>query len=371
MSMVKVDCAIIRGGTTKGIYLDQSRLPGDAVQRDRFILSLFGSPDTRQINGLGGADPLTSKVAIVAHSPNPEIDIDYTSGEVGIDEAVINYSTMCGNLASGAALYAVEHGLVNKVEPLTEVRIRNCNTGKRLTAYIPIVNGNYVMSLSESVDGVAGYGADLNLAFHDPAGSITGELLPTGRPQNEVVVDGETVPCSIVDCGTLYGFLDASCFGLSGTESPRALDNDESFKNKIEVIREQIADLISGTQGISYTARQVKIAVVASSSQGGWAAPGEPVALTARVINRYKTHKAYPVTGAICLNAAAAIHGTLVQRMAGQSEGMCAIRIMHPTGAISVHSRFEQQGDYCQIRETKVSRSARVLMCGTAYAWLD
>src|SRR5690606_39245526 len=156
---------------------------------DQLILSLFGSPDVRQINGLGGADPLTSKVAIIGKSSDPDTDIDYTSGEVGIDEASINYSTMCGNLASGAALFAVEFGMVSLTEPVTEVRIHNTNTGKRITALVPVADQTCVLGPS-SVAGVSGNGCELRLKFHDPAGPITGELLPTGRPIDEIQIKG-------------------------------------------------------------------------------------------------------------------------------------------------------------------------------------
>lgn len=364
----KIECAIIRGGTTKGVYINGNELPENVDDRDRLILSLFGSPDTRQINGIGGADPLTSKVAIIKAASVPGADIDYTSGEVGIDEAAINYSTMCGNLASGAALFAIEFGLVSPVEPITEVRIHNLNTGKRITALVPIRDGLAVMSLSKPVDGVSGYGCDLSLKFHDPAGSITGELLPTGGSVDEIrLPDGQMFPVSIVDCGTLYGFLSAQDLGISGEESSRELDNNELFKDLVELVREEIAKLISEKLGRTYLSRQVKVAVVSQSLDHEGDTRLVEHDIVARVINRYKTHKAYPVTGAICLSAAAAIKGTLVQRVIGDTEHSCMVRISHPSGSIPVLSRFSCEEGICRITETEVRRSARVLMRGIGF----
>ncbi|MDQ2076203.1 PrpF domain-containing protein [Marinimicrobium sp. ABcell2] len=364
MTIHRLECAIVRGGTTKGVFIDGAALPDDPKRRDQLILSLFGSPDTRQINGLGGGDPLTSKVAIMRRVDGSDVDLEYLSGEVGIDEAIINFSTMCGNLAAGAGLYAVEAGWVKKTEPVTTVRIRNGNTGKRLTAFIPIASGACVMAPSGAVDGAAGYGAEMSLAFHDPAGAITGQLLPTGSATDTLTLAHEQpVPCSIVDCGTLYGFVHASSFGLSGHESPRELDNNTAFKETMEHLREQVAITLTERSGNAYTSRQIKMAIVA-------AAEDAPAKVISRVINRYKTHKAFPVTGAICLSAAAAVDGTLVHELVGNSKGLCRIGIGHPTGALSVRSSFEvEQGAY-KILETVVNRSARVLMEGVAYAYL-
>jgi 2-methylaconitate cis-trans-isomerase PrpF len=364
MNIHRLECAIVRGGTTKGVFIDGAALPEDPKRRDQLILSLFGSPDSRQINGLGGGDPLTSKVAILRRVNSSDVDLEYTSGEVGIDEAVINYSTMCGNLAAGAGLYAVEAGWVEKTEPVTTVRIRNGNTGKRLSAYIPVVSGACVMAPSDSVGGAAGYGAEMSLAFHDPAGAITGRLLPTGLAVDTLVLARERlVACSVVDCGTLYGFVHAASLGLSGHENPRELDNDTAFKESIEHLREQVAIILSERIGKAYSSRQIKMAIVTAGE-------GAPAKVISRVINRYKTHKAYPVTGAICLSAAAAIEGTVVNELVGTSKGLCCIGIAHPTGALSVRSSFDMEQGNCKILETVVNRSARVLMEGVAYAYL-
>ena len=358
-------CALIRGGTTKGVFIDGADLPDDPVQRDQLLLALFGSPDARQINGLGGGDPLSSKVAIVRRAPADDVDVEYLSGEVGIDEGTINYSTLCGNLAAGAGLYALDAGWVERTEPVTTVRIRNSNTGKRVTATIPLTAGACTMAPCHLVDGTAGYGTGVSLAFHDPAGAITGHLLPTGEPINIFTLTGRgSIRCSIVDCGTLYGFVPAQDLGVRADDRPLELDVDAVFKEAVESLREQIAFAVSARLGKIYCPQQVKVAIVGATG-------ATPKRVTSRVINRYKTHKAYPVSGAICLSAAAAIEGTVVHELVGKGDGACSIDIVHPTGAMTVHTTFEMDQGRCKILQSVVNRSARILMQGVAYAYLE
>ncbi|MDH5229678.1 MAG: hypothetical protein OEZ58_20545 [Gammaproteobacteria bacterium] len=363
MSVIKLECAIVRGGTTKGVFIDRTQLPENEDQRDQVILSLFGSPDVRQINGLGGGDPLTSKVALINRSPEPGIDIDYQSGEVGIDEASINYSTMCGNLASGAALFALEMGLAKKQSPFSEVKIRNLNTGKYLTAMIPMEADDFVFKLCKDVDGVAGYGNEVNLRFNDPAGSITGSLLPTGEAVDQIQINEKVFACSIVDCGTLYAFFDAKSFALSGHESPAQLDAKEEFKELVEQLREAVANKVSTRQKTEYLAKQIKIAIFTFNDEKQNPVSGE---VTARVINRYKTHKAYPVTGAICISAATMISGSLLYADDNSEINTKSMRIQHPSGVIVTETAIEKQDEHFKIRYTMINRTANLLVKGVS-----
>ncbi len=369
MATHEVTCALIRGGTTKGVFIDGADLPDDSARRDKLLLALFGSPDVRQINGLGGGDPLSSKVAIVRRTPEDDVDMEYLSGEVGIDEGTINYTTLCGNLAAGAALYALEAGWVPRTEPVATVRLRNSNTGKRLTASIPLKAGACAMRLCKLIDGTAGYGTEMSLAFHDPAGAITGHLLPSGRTTDTFTLasHGE-VRGSIVDCGTLYGFVPAEALGLRGDERPLELDADAGFKSAVESIREQIAFAVSANLGEAYCPQQVKVAIIGSV---GVTADTMVKSVTSRVINRYKTHKAYPVSGAICLSAAGVIPGTVVHELLGQTDAPSTLHIVHPTGTMAVSTSFEIAHGQCKITQSVVNRSARVLMQGVAYAYVE
>lgn len=373
MEMIELPCAIIRGGTSKGIYIEGGDLPNDLELRDKIIVSLFGSPDPRQIDGLGGADPLTSKVAIVSPSLKTDADVDYTSGEVGIVEQIVNYGTMCGNLASGVGLFAIAHGMVEITEPITTIRIFNINSRKYLTAHIPIENGEPALIGDLSISGVAGTGPEIRLAFEDPAGAITGQLLPTQSPTDRIESDaGNLVDCSIIDAGTLYAFVQAQQLGIQGTETPEALDNNSQFKNSIETLRNNVAVHLSNKlllEKNSLPPKKIKVAIVANPSDH-LLSNGKPVTvgeidIIARIINKYKTHKAYAVSGAICLSAASILDGTVVNRIYAPTVSPSRIRIGHPGGVIEAATSYSKN-DKTLILQTEVKRTARIIMDGVA-----
>ncbi|MHB9099852.1 MAG: PrpF domain-containing protein, partial [Syntrophales bacterium] len=182
-------CTIMRGGTSKGIFLMEKELPRDAALRDRIILAIFGSPDLRQIDGLGGADSLTSKLAIIAPAAEPDRDINYTFGAVGIEKAFVDYSSNCGNISSAVGPYAVDKGLVKAVEPFTVVRIYNTNTGKMIHAKVPVRKGRFAPDGDYEIAGCPGTAARIELSFMDPGGATTGRLLPTGHAVDEVILE--------------------------------------------------------------------------------------------------------------------------------------------------------------------------------------
>ena len=193
----------MRGGTSKGAYLYTPDLPADPQMRDEVILSLYGSPDARQIDGVGGADPLTSKVALVGPSSVEGADLDYTFGYVGIKDAVVDYEGNCGNISSGVGIFAILRGLIEPVEPITVVRINNTNTNKIIEAHIPVQDGMPVLTGDFAIDGVPGTAAKIMLYFQSPAGSKTGKLLPTGNVRDEITLaSGKTIEVSLVDSAT-------------------------------------------------------------------------------------------------------------------------------------------------------------------------
>ncbi len=363
MTSYILECGIVRGGTTKGVFLDSRQLPDDRELQNRLLLSLFGSPDTRQVNGLGGGDPLTSKVALIEPSSCPNADIDYLSGEVGIDEATVNYSTMCGNLASGVALFAFTAKMVKAEGSELCVRIRNLNTGKYLSSKLQLEDGVPMMASSDKIDGVGGMGVKVSLCFLTPAGSITGRLLPTQNATDNILLEGKKNLVSIVDCGTLYAFIDAGSLGLEGNESPEYIDSQLYLRGQVESIRDQVAVLISSSLGKQFYSKQVKIAIfntdVATCDFD----------VEARVINRYKTHKAYPVSGAICLSAAVMIPGTITYKAHGNHPQQ-SVKIAHPRGVIETLSHIDAR-DEIEVISTSVDRSARVIMNGCAVVELE
>ena len=366
MQEYELECAIVRGGTTKGVYLDPRQLPADDNLRDRILLSLMGSPDIRQINGLGGSDPLTSKVALISPSSHPDADVDYLSGEVNIDEPSINYSTMCGNLASGVALFAQAIGLVSSIDASHPVRIRNLNTGKLLFAAADMHNGELRYVRAEAIDGVQGFGTKIDLSFHDPAGPITGQLLPTGEVLEQLSVNGKLYSTSIVDCGTLYAFFRATELDLSGRESAETIDATTNTRELIEELRGRAAEKISNTLNRKIAPKQIKIALVSAIPEK----ERSTADIVARVVNRYKTHKVYPVTGALCLSAAALIPGTIVHEYIKPEGPTATIRIAHPSGIMQAGS-MRAQCDHLHIEAANIHRSARILMRGHAHVIID
>lgn len=366
MQEYDLECAIVRGGTTKGVYLDSRQLPDDTGLRDRILLSLLGSPDIRQINGLGGSDPLTSKVALIRPSEHPDADIDYLSGEVNIDVASINYSTMCGNLASGVALFARAIGLVNNFDSAHPIRIRNLNTGKFLSALPQVQDGVQPFIRAGNIDGVQGYGIEIDLSFHDPAGPITGKLLPTDDALNTLSIAGSNYSTSIVDCGTLYAFFLAGELGLTGRESAETIDAALGTCNLIEQLRGAAAELLSRHLDRAMEPKQLKISVISEIPE----AERSTTDIVARVVNRYKTHKVYPVTGAICLSAAALIPGTLVHSCIRPSGTTTTVRIAHPSGTMQTGSILAGAGQW-HIESANIHRTARLLMLGRAQVIID
>lgn len=205
----------MRGGTSKGIFLMEEDLPQDSHLRDRIILAIFGSPDIRQIDGLGGADSLTSKLALIAPSKGPDRDVDYTFGAVGINQPFVDYSANCGNISSAVGPYAIAQGLIRAEEPFTTVRIFNTNTRKMIHAKVPTKRGKVVSEGDYAIQGVPGTGAKIELSFMDPGGALTGKLLPTGNEVDEIVLEtGEKLSVTIVDAGNPTAFVLAQDLGL-------------------------------------------------------------------------------------------------------------------------------------------------------------
>jgi 2-methylaconitate cis-trans-isomerase PrpF len=174
-----IRCVIMRGGTSKGIFFHEHDLPADAAPRDAAILALMGSPDPRQVNGLGGADPLTSKIAIIGSAKRHDVDVTYTFGQVGIDQSYVSYSANCGNLSAAVGVYAIEEGMIEAVDPVTTVRIYNTNTRQILIAHVPVIRGAPAVEGNYAISGVPGSGAEIRLDFSQTSGATTGSMLPS------------------------------------------------------------------------------------------------------------------------------------------------------------------------------------------------
>ncbi len=364
-------CTIMRGGTSKGIFLMEGDLPQDPELRDRIILAVFGSPDIRQIDGLGGADSLTSKLALISPSHEPDRDINYTFGAVGIDQPFVDYSANCGNISSAVGPFAIEQRLVRPEEPFTTVKIFNTNSRRMIHAKVPVKKGKVVYEGDYEIAGVPRAGAKIELSFMDPGGGVTERLLPTGHAIDEVTLDtGEKFFTTIVDAGNLTAFIRANDFGFQGTELPGFFEQDPKYKMIFETIRKKLGDLI----GIPATPSLPKIVFIAPSQDfktiTGREIHQNEIDMVARAVAMGKIHKAFPVTGGIPAAAASAIPGSIIQTAVGGSisgsEGKKLV-IGHPSGKFDVEVKAGMEGGQVHILSCTVGRTARKIMEGRVY----
>ncbi len=364
-------CTIMRGGTSKGIFLMEEDLPQDQAIRDRIILAIFGSPDLRQIDGRGGADSLTSKLALISPSPEPDRDIHYTFGAVGIDKPFVDYSANCGNISSAVGPYAVDRGLVKAEEPFTIVRIFNTNTKKMIYSKVPVKKGKVISDGDYAIDGVPGTGAKIELTFMDPGGATTGRLLPTGNVVDEIKLEtGEKCHVTIVDAGNPTAFVRAEELGLKGTELPAEFDQDGATKAKLEAIRKRVGELMR----IPASPSIPKISFIAPSqtfrTATGQEIGKDAISMVARVMAMGKMHKTFAITAGIPAAIGAVVPGSVVNQVVGAgSQGAAEKEIIigHPSGMmdVKVDAKFDQGQPH--IVSCTVGRTARKIMEGKVF----
>jgi methylitaconate Delta-isomerase len=240
---LRLRCSILRGGTSRGVFFHMDDLPGDRGAVEPVLLNVFGSPDVRQIDGLGGATSQTSKAAMIGPPSRPEADVDYTFAQVSIATPLVDWGGNCGNLSSAVGPFAIDQGLVAAREGVTTVRIHNTNTAKLIIVSVPVRDGRALVEGGYAIPGVPGTGARIDLEFLDPAGSATGALLPTGRPVDEVALaDGREVRVSVVDAANPVAFVLASELGMRGSESPAEIERRADVTGALEEIRGIVAE---------------------------------------------------------------------------------------------------------------------------------
>lgn len=375
---VMLRCTIYRGGTSRGVYIHRNELPADPVIRDRVILAIYGSPDIRQIDGLGGADPLTSKIAIIGPPTRPDADVDYLFGQVSLTKPFIDYRGNCGNISAGVGPFAIDEGLVKPEEPTTSIRIHQVNTNRIIVAEVPSANGKAAVEGDYEIDGVPGTGARIMLDFADSAGSGTGKLLPTGNVIDELDVESiGKIEVSIVDAANTTVFCLMKDLGLKGTETPREIDSNTSLFERIENIRGTAAELIGLVKDkkkaavespyIPFIAFVTKPLTYTKFTTGEVVEAGD-VDVVSRLCFMQQTHKAYPVTGTVCTGVAAKIPGTIVNEVLSEREkrGM-EIRIGHPAGMITIEVDAQKGDSGFVIKRAAVGRTARRIMEGYVY----
>jgi 2-methylaconitate cis-trans-isomerase PrpF len=373
----KIPCVIQRGGTSKGVYLHEKDLPNDPDIRQKAILAIFGSPDIRQIDGLGGADPLTSKCAIIGPSERDDADVNYTMAQVGIADPLIDFGGNCGNISSGVGPFAIDEGLISAKEPETLVRIYNTNTKKILKAYVSTRDGKSLYIGDYSIDGVPGTGSKILLDYSGTGGTLTGKLLPTGNPVDIISVPGiGDIEVSVVDAGNPTCFLLPEVLGFLGIEGPQDPKVIQDLDN-IELIRGSVARLI----GLAEDAENARIQSPTRPMIAFVSPPAEYTSFTdnahiatneidfiSRLFFMQTMHKTYPGTGTVCTGVAAMIENTIVNRVCSKKPGEDKIiRIGHPSGIISLEVEVENKSSGPELRLAAFGRTSRRIMEGNVY----
>ena len=367
---------IIRGGTSKGVYIQEENLPENREEWDALLLSLMGSPDKKQIDGLGGSQSVTSKVAIVKRSAREDADVDYTFAQVSVDKPLVSYKGNCGNISSGVGPFAIESGMIEAQEGVTPVRIYNTNTDKIIIADVVTKDGEVIYDGDFVIAGVPGDASPIKLKFVEPAGTLGKGLLPTGNAVDTLEVPGfGSVEVSIIDAANPLVFVKAKDLGMTGLELPDEVNADAGKLDLLEAVRGLAA---------------VKLGLIEDYKRSAWDTPGIPkmtfvaeaadyvtaegtqipqgkIDLLSRMMSMQKAHPSYAMTGAMCTAAAAVVPGSVVNQVLAADCDTQFIRIGHPSGVLECGVDYKENGACPIIDDTFGFRTANLLMDGIAH----
>ena len=342
----------MRGGTSKGGFFLASDLPRDPKLCDAMLLRIMGSPDPRQIDGMGGGDPLTSKVAVVSPSTRPDADVDYLFLQVFVDQAIVTDAQNCGNILAGVGPFAIERGLVKAQPQETVVRIHMVNTGQLATATVQSPGGSVSYAGEARINGIPGTGAPVPIFFEDTAGSSCGALLPTGNAVD--TIDGLQV--TLIDNGMPCVILRAVDFSLDGTESPEQLEANEELRRRLETIRLP-AGLLMNLGDVS-TKSVPKMTLVSRAHDGG--------AISTRTFIPHRCHAAIGVLGAVSVATACLLPDGPAAELAEIPEGNNKqLSVEHPSGEFTVVAVCDEGG---AVQSAGVLRTARKLADGVVFS---
>jgi len=348
---ISAPCMWMRGGTSKGGYFLKSDLPSDVAKRDAFLLGVMGSPDPRQIDGMGGADPLTSKVAVVSKSAREGIDVDYLFLQVFVDQAIVTDAQNCGNILAGVGPFAIERGLVAATGDETRVAIFMENTGQVAVATVQTPGGAVTYDGDAAIDGVPGTHAPVPLEFRDTAGSSCGALLPTGNAVDTI----QGVAVTLIDNGMPCVVMKAQDLGITGYEDREWLDNAAELKARIEKIRLEVGPLMN--LGDVKEKSVPKMMLVAPPRNGG--------AVTVRSFIPHRAHATIGVLGAVSVATACLLEGSPAAQVAQVGEGSRkTLSVEHPTGEMSCVLEVDDSGT---VKTAALLRTARKLMDGVVF----
>ena len=344
-----VRCMLMRGGTSKGAYFLAGDLPADPAERDDLLLRIMGSPDPRQIDGIGGAHPLTSKVAVISGPSRPDADVDYLFLQVGVDQATISDRQNCGNLLAGVGPFAIERDLV----AAAPVRIHMVNSGSVATAAFTGADGAVEYEGGTAIAGVPGTAAAIVLDFAGTSGSATGVLLPTGNVADDI--DGVTVTC--VDNGMPVVVVPAAALGRTGYETVAELESDDDLKRRVRALQLGAGELMG--LGDVAQASVPKISLVAAPADGG--------TICTRTFIPIRVHESIGVLGAVSVATALLLDGAAGAGLAAVKPGQARFDIEHPTGHLEVEVEVDQASQLPRVIRSGVVRTARKLFDGTVF----
>lgn len=358
-------CVIMRGGTSKAAFFKTEDIPKDEKERDAFLLDVMGSPDVRQIDGLGGGNSLTSKVAIIGQSSRDDADVDYTFCQVSITDKMVDAKGNCGNISSAVGPYAVNEKMVHAEDGMVCVHVYNTNTKKIILSRFLVKDGMAVEEGDLEIPGVPNRAAAIEITFSDPEGAVTGKLLPTDNVIQNVTTSFGELPVSIVDAGNPLIFMKASDLGLRGNELPTELD--DAALARIEEVRSIGAELCGFCPKERATkespavpkATLIDVPTTYNDVKGrSWNANSYDISL--RMMSMQKPHQALAVTGAVCVTFASKVEGSLVYDITKNVQG--DLRIGHP-GGIMQTKYYEDENK----KGVTVLRTARLIMKGVVY----
>ncbi|MEL3888882.1 PrpF domain-containing protein [Ferrovibrio sp. MS7] len=370
----RLKAVFMRGGTSKALIFHQADLPARRDDWAPIFLAAIGSPDPngRQLDGMGGGVSSLSKICIIGPPSRPDADIDYTFAQVSVDQAVVDYAGNCGNMSSAVGPFAIDEGIIRApADGMVSVRVHNTNTSKIIVATFPVQGGMAAVDGDCEIDGVAGSGAPIRLDFLAPGGSKTGKLLPSGNAVDRLTLsDGSVIEASLIDAANPCIFVRAADLGLSGTETPSALEKDATLMQRLEAIRLAGSVAMGLTPDLAAAARMPsipKIAAIAPSQAftalSGRVYGAQETDILVRMISVGQPHRAVPITGGLCLAAACRVPGSLAEQMLRPDQSG-PLRVGHPSGMLLVDAAAELRDGAAFVPQASLYRTARRLFQG-------
>ena len=376
--MRKFNVVYMRGGTSKGCIFHKEDLPENRAEWDDIFVQVMGSPDPKQIDGMGGTVSSNNKIVIVWKSDEPNVDIEYLVGQSIVGKSQIDYKSNCGNMTAAVPAYAVEEGMVDITEPITVVRMLNKNTDKYINVSVPIDPETHTFAQDGDchIAGIDGTAAELKVNFLNPAGAKTGKLLPTGYVTDTFEIGGKQIVYSLVDVSNPLILVAAEDIGLTGTEMPTELDENKKASELLEQIRGNAAVLMGFAKNLEYakvnSPAVPKVGVFTSPKdyQGisGNIVSAEDMDVCVRILSVFKCHKACPLTAANSVAVLAKLKDSVIdQKLHTASHGDSSVRIGHPSGIMKQYVDMTVSANHVEVKGVAGQRTARRIMDGCVY----